>query len=31
MVSQLTTAIDPAMAPPGKHVMSLLAGYAPTG
>jgi len=29
MVSQLTTAIDPAMAPPGKHVLSLLAGYAP--
>jgi phytoene dehydrogenase-like protein len=29
MVTQLTTALDPAMAPPGKHVLSLLAGYAP--
>lgn len=29
LVSQLTTALDPEMAPPGKHVLSLLAGYAP--
>jgi len=30
MVAQLTTAIDPQMAPPGRHVMGILAGYAPT-
>lgn len=26
---QATSAIDPAMAPPGRHVVSLLAGFAP--
>src|SRR5262249_43644281 len=28
MVTQLTSVLDPQMAPPGRHVMSLLAGYA---
>src|SRR5262249_40852533 len=29
MVVQLTSAIDPAMAPAGRHVAGILAGYAP--